>query len=569
MQASPEAHSMRARRAVLPLLAAACRDMPPAVAIASVLVNLMSLVLPLAVMQVYDRIIPRMALETLSALALTIAGVVILEAVLRVARGYVVSWQATSLAWQVHRDLLGRLLAMPDAQIDRESASRMLDRVQALMTYAEWHGSPSRLVLVDVPFVILFLGLMALIGGWLAAIPIALFLLLGLAALRRGEDLRRASAERATEDMKIRDFLIETLTGLTTVKAGAMEAQMLRRFERLQEGLAARTSRIIRLGEEAQAFAGLLSNLTQMVTVTWGAVLVIQGVLSVGTLACCVMLAGRAVQPLLRCIAVWNELQSVMVGLDEAAPLLALPPADGKNETERPSGALPVSLRTVSLSRREGGALILENATLHVPAGTILAVSGRDGAGKSTLVEALCGRVRPVSGEILVGGCALPDERDLVKDGIALVQSTPATVRGTIIDNIAMYRIGEEREITREAARLIGLEADINKLPLGYDTPLGEGVTAELPPGLVQRIVIARAIARRPGLLILDEANGALDLRADQLLARGLLRLRGHTTILIVTNRPSFAQIADQRLVLADGRLSAADQPPLRTEAVA
>ena len=104
MQASPEAHSMRARRAVLPLLAAACRDMPPAVAIASVLVNLMSLVLPLAVMQVYDRIIPRMALETLSALALTIAGVVILEAVLRVARGYVVSWQATiSFRWIMFR----------------------------------------------------------------------------------------------------------------------------------------------------------------------------------------------------------------------------------------------------------------------------------------------------------------------------------------------------------------------------------------------------------------------------------------------------------------------------------
>jgi ATP-binding cassette subfamily C protein LapB len=569
MQASPETHRTHARRAVLPLLVAACRDMPPAVAIASILINLMSLVLPLAVMQVYDRIIPRVALKTLGALALAIAAVVVLEALLRIARGHVVSWSATRLAWQVHRELLGRLMAMPDTTLDRESASRTLDRVQALMNYAEWHGSPSRLVLIDVPFVVLFLGLMALIGGWLAAIPVGLFLLLGLAALRRGDDLRRASAERATEDMKIRDFLIETLTGLTTVKAGAMEAQMLRRFERLQEGLAARTARIVRLGEEAQAFAGLLSNLTQMVTVTWGAVLVINGSLSVGTLACCVMLAGRAVQPLLRCIAVWNELQSVVVGLDKAGPLLELPPARGKTDTERPSGPLPISLRAVSLSRREGGALILDKVSLHVPAGTILAISGRDGAGKSTIVEALCGRITPVEGEILVGGCALPDERDLVKASIGLVQSTPATVRGTIIDNIAMYRRGDELDIAREAARLIGLEPDINKLPLGYDTPLGEGISAELPPGLIQRIVIARSIARRPGLLILDEANGALDLRADQLLARGLLRLRGHTTIVLITNRPSFAQIADQRLTLENGKLVAAEQPPLRKEAVA
>jgi ATP-binding cassette subfamily C protein LapB len=122
-----------------------------------------------------------------------------------------------------------------------------------------------------------------------------------------------------------------------------------------------------------------------------------------------------------------------------------------------------------------------------------------------------------------------------------------------------MHRKGDEIEIAIEAARLIGLDGDILQLPLGYDTPLAEGVGAEIPPTLVQRIAIARSIARRPGLLIIDEANSVLDLNSDLKLAQGLQRLRGHTTIILITNRPSFARIADRILVLENGTLLAGD----------
>ena len=545
MGAGPDTSSSGSRRRILSLLVTACRDMPRAVILASVLINLLSLVMPLAVMQVYDRIVPRHAIETLSALMLVIGCVVLVEALLRIARGHVVSWSATQLAWRAYRELLTRLFAAPEAALERESASRTLDRAQALMAYAEWHGSPSRLVLVDVPFVVFFLGLAALIGGWLALVPVALFAVLGVAAIQRGEALRRASAERATEDMKVRDFLIELLTGLTTVKAGAMEAQMLRRFERLQEGLAERSARIVRLGEEAQAFAGLLSNLTQMVTVTLGAVFVIDGHFSVGTLACCVMLAGRAVQPLLRCVAVWNELQTVVVGLEKAEPILALPVAKLAGTTERIQGALSIKLSDITL-RHPGGGVVLDRVSLDVPAGSILAIMGRDGAGKSTVVDMLSGRQVADEGRLRVGEKAFVTDSAILKGSIAVVRPGNAAVRGSILDNITMFRRGDEIEFAKEAARLIGLDSDILRLPLGYETPLSEGISAELPGGLVQRIAIARAIARRPGLLILDEANSGLDLRADQMLARGITRLRGHTTIVLITNRPSFAQIADQ-----------------------
>lgn len=139
-------------------------------------------------------------------------------------------------------------------------------------------------------------------------------------------------------------------------------------------------------------------------------------------------------------------------------------------------------------------------------------------------------------------------------------------MRGTIMDNLIMFRKGDEVELAIHAARLIGLDAQISKLPLGYQTVMSEGPSAELPSGLVQRIAIARAIARRPAVMILDEANGALDMSSDQLLTTGLRRLKGFTTTLIITNRPSFAAIADETWRLEAGKLELV--PPILTAPV-
>lgn len=545
----------RAQQRLFSLLATACLDMPASVVVSSILINLLSLFMPLAVMQVYDRIIPRQAVETLTVLVLVLTLSVTTEAIFRAARNHVVSWSATILAWRTHREVLKRVMAAPAQFLETESASRNLDRIQALVTYAEWHGSPSRLVLADLPFVALYVGLMVIVGGWLASIPIILFFILGIAAHRRSVTVRKTNVNRATEDMKARDFLIEALNGLPTIKASAMESQMQRRFERLQETIASHSFASIRLAEETQAFAGLLSSLTQMVTVTVGAVFVITGTLSVGALACCVMLAGRAVQPLLRCVAVWNELQSVIVGLEKADPLLHLPRVPNRTRAVWTKGPMDIRFDGVSFRHSADGRTILDRASIAVPAGGILAITGRDGSGKSTLVDLLCGYLPEYGGEIRIGGFDPRHDSAVLKQNVAVVRPGGSMMRGTIMDNITMFRKGDEIELAIHAARLIGLDAQISKLPLGYQTVMSEGPSAELPSGLVQRIAIARAIARRPSVIILDEANGALDMSSDHLLANGLRRLKGFTTILIITNRPSFAAIADQTWRLEAGRL--------------
>lgn len=544
-----------ARQRLFSLLATACLDMPTSVVVSSILINLLSLFMPLAVMQVYDRIIPRQAVETLTALVIVITLTVTAEAIFRIARNHVVSWSATILAWRTHHEVLKRVMAAPSSFLETESASRNLDRIQALTAYAEWHGSPSRLVLADLPFVALYVGLMIIVGGQLAAIPLALFFILGVAAHRRSTRVRKTNVNRAIEDMKTRDFLIEAINGLPTIKASAMESQMQRRFERLQQTLATHSFTSIRLAEETQAFSNLLSGLTQMMTVTVGAVFVIAGTLSIGALACCVMLAGRAVQPLLRCVAVWNELQSVIVGLEKAGPLLKLPRVQERSHPAWTKGPMNIRFAGVSFRHDQGSRMILDRASIAVPAGSILAITGRDGAGKSTLVDLICGYLPNYSGEIRIGGFDPRTDSATLKQYLAIVRPGASMMRGTIMDNLIMFRKGDEIELATRASRLIGLDAQISKLPLGYQTVMSEGPSAELPSGLVQRIAIARAIARRPAVLILDEANGALDMSSDQLLASGLRRLRGFTTTLIITNRPSFAAIADETWRLEAGKL--------------
>jgi ATP-binding cassette, subfamily C, bacterial LapB len=551
----PGPQPLSTRHRLTSIIVTACLDMSPIVAVSSVLINLLSLFMPLAVMVVYDRLIPRQAIETLTVLMFLIAGTAGVEAVFRVARNHIVSWSSTSLAWRTHREVLRRVMAAPSRLVELESASRSLDRIQALVTYAEWHGSPSRLVLADLPFVALYVALMVLVGGWLAAVPILLFCVLGIAVHQRSIAVREINLARATEDMKTRDFLIETLSGLPTIKASAMENQMQRRFERLQETVAEHSFSSMKLAEETQAFTGLLSNLTQMITVTVGAAFVIGGEISVGALACCVMLAGRAVQPLLRCVAVWNELQAVIVGLEKAEPVLNLPRVEDHLASMLPKGPLDLQFDNVSFGHRADGPMLLSNASLRAKAGSILAISGRDGSGKSSIADLICGYLTNFEGRIRVGDFDPKYDAASLKQCIAIVRPGASIMRGTILDNITMFRKGDELELAVQAAKLIGLDADICKLPLGYQTVMSEGLSTELPAGLVQRVAIARAIARRPGLIILDEANGALDMRSDQLLINGLRRIKGFTTVLIITNRPSFAAIADQTFRIEAGRL--------------
>jgi ATP-binding cassette, subfamily C, bacterial LapB len=369
-------------------------------------------------------------------------------------------------------------------------------------------------------------------------------------------------------EARIQDFMIETLNGIVTVKALGTEQQILRRFERLSEHAAGSTHDVVRLADDAQSFGSMISILTQIATATIGAILAVNGEISVGVVACSTMLAGRVIQPLLRLVSAWNEIQGVIVSEEIARPIFDLPTSDRSGAPAPDREHLPARLvfNDVWIAPCRGKAPTLTGATLEVAPGEIIAITGRDNIGKSTIARLAAGQLVPETGEVLVDGVAASIAEAQMRGSVALIDHQNATIRGSVLNNLTLFR-NERIAAARAAARMLDLEGDINRLPRGYDTRVGEAATETLPVGFLQRVAIARAIASRPRLLILDEANGSFDYDSDQALAKALLSLKGEITMVVITNRPSFAAIADRLFTLVDGKFCQLERSKLPTQA--
>lgn len=530
--------------------------LPRAIYVSSFFINFLALALPLVILQVYDRILPNQATETLTLLVLGLVGVLILDTAMKIARAYMVGWVTARHEYSVANDAVLRILNTPSAKMESDAPSVHLDRINALDAMREFYGGQSRLLLLDLPFVFIFLGLMALIGGYIVIVPIVLFLVLGAVSIARGSVLRKVLQTRAQHDDRRYDFIIESLIGVETVKALAMEPQIQRRFERLQKIGASASHDTILLGNEVQIIGVLFSNMAMICVVTVGAFMVIHGQLTMGTLAACTLLSGRTIQPLLKGLGLWTQLQRLSVARERIAKLFENRVSDRNAGKAISNLHGAVSLSEVSFSYGPDKPLILKNLNLDIPPGEMIGLRGGDGSGKSTLMKLIRGELQPTSGQVRLDGYDPAQvERASVADWLAYVPKDASIFRGTILENITMFRGGQAIDDAREAAQMIGLEADIHRLPAGYDMVLSEGITEELPAGLIQRIIIARALARKPKVLLFDEANTSLDGRSDALLRQGLEQIMGDTTILLVSLRPSLLRMASRVYSLLDGQL--------------
>lgn len=547
----------------LKLLADTFVTLPADVIAASVVINLLGLTLPLVILQIYDRVIQHSATATLSLLVLGTACALVMEVALRIARSHIITWRAMQVAWEKNAEAAARVANAPANLVDTVPAARWIQRLQAVATVSEFQISPARLVLVDLPFAVIFLALLLLSSAWLALVPVLVFVMFGVIAIARGIELRGATAERMGAEAKSRDFLMEALNGIVTAKALGMEQQILRRFERLAEQTAGCTYNVVRLADYAQSYGSMVSVLTQIATATTGAALVINGQLSVGVVACATMLAGRIMQPLLRLVAAWNEIQGVLAAKETAKYVFELPDARRQAPaiSERPKLPARLIFDNVTFAHLGGRTPVLAQATLDVQPGEIIAIAGRDSSGKSTVGRLAAGQLIPQKGQVWIDRVAACMGEARLRGTVAVVNHQNACVRGTVLNNLTMFRDSERLEAAREAARVVGLEQSINRLPRGYDTRLGDAASETLPAGLLQRIAIARAIASNPRLLILDEANTVLDYESEIALTNGLRALKGRITIILITSRPSFAAIADRVFTLVDGRFCQIERP--------
>ena len=527
-------------------------SVPISVKFASFSVNLLALALPLSIMQVYDRVIPNHSLATLAYLFLGLTFAIAIDYALKISRSALLSWHATQFVEKVENEGVSRFLRAPNGSFERCPAAVNISRYAAAAALADYHSGQARLVAIDLPFVGIALIVLTIVGGTMVLVPAVLFFIFAALAIGRARKFRKILDLRTAQDNRKYDFIAEVLAGIHTVKGMAMEPQMQRRFERLQQAVAETTMASILTGQANQTSAMLYGNISQLIVVAIGGSQVINDHLTMGALACCTMLSGQILQPLLRAISLWTERENVDHRRAEVRLLLDLPSVE-----PAPVGLTSVvgDIQFENVTFRYDTAVdpALEVVDLSIKVGTITGVKGKGGSGRTTLLKLIQGDIEPASGRVTIGGVSTMEPNfQAIRPCIAYVGAAPVMFSGTIMENLTVFS-PEKRDFARKMSQLFGLETTINLLPDGYETELGRGIGDDLPMSIAQQVNIVRALTNRPRVLALDEANMVLDAVAEPALIRALETLRGRLTVIVVTHRPSLLALCDRLILVEDG----------------
>lgn len=521
--------------------------------IASVGINILGLALPIFILQIYDRVLPNQAEMTLLALSLGLVAALAADVALRWLRANIATWNGARFEHHLRCEAVERLLRAPLGRFERETPGAYLERVNAIGVVRNFHASQLLLVLVDLPFSLLFLALIAYLGGWLVLVPIALLVVFGVLTAAVGRALSDSVVDRAEADRRRYDFQIETLRGIFTVKVLALANLLLRRHEALQEASAVSVRRTMYQSSLAQTVGGVFSQINLAALVAFGALLVLGGGMTVGALAACTLLSGRALQPLQTALGLWTRYQEIRTAHARLAEVTSLP-SECEGRTAMPAIEGSIELIDIAYRRGPDEPLLLNGVNLKVEPGEIVGIEGDTGAGKSTLLLAMAGLLQAECGTVRVDGHDISEiDPTWLRRHVALLPQNGALFGGTILDNLTNFRDGECDNEALYLSYLLGLDEAIKRLPDGFDSRVG--ASEVLPAGLRQRIAIVRELVKQPRIILFDDADRALDADSSRKLLGLLKQFGGNTAIVVVSSKPQILNAAGRRFRLSRGRL--------------
>jgi len=522
----------------------------------SLFVNIFALGLPVFILQVYDRVLPNLGLTTMQFLVIGLIAVMLLDFFLKTARAAVTTYTGARFEHLARVSAVDHILRTPQDVYENDTPGAYLDKVNAIGVVKDFYSSQLGTLMIDLPFAVFFLGMIWFLGGVMVAVPLVLLTLFGIMAIVVGGNLRRAVDNRSQVDNRRYDFLIEIINGIHTVKAQAFKNLLQRRFDPMQE-MSARAVRSVAMQSSiAQSLGSTFGQLNMACVIGIGAILVIDGALSAGELAACTLLSGRAMQPLQSAMGLWTNFQSIRVACENAASVLELPAEDMSNLPDMPAVKGDLELRDVTFGYQGTETPLIKRLNLHAAPGEMIGIDGDNSSGRSTLLKLMMGLIRPNEGAVTLDGHDLAAHKSQsYRRQMAFLTADSDVYSGTILDNMTYFRGGRYIGKAMKIARQLGLDEEIKRLPEGYGTHVGDGAGGVLPAGFVQRITVIRAMIDDPKVVLFDNANHGLDSTSDKTLMEYINSLRGKTTVILVTSRPSWLRMADRRFMMSSGDL--------------
>ncbi len=531
------------------------------VLLATVVVNILALVGPIFVLNVYDRVVPNNAFDTLWALAIGVLIAYLFDFLLRNLRAYFTDVAGKNADVLIASRLMQQLTGM---RFDRrpDSVGTLANNLREYESLREFFSSTTLMALVDLPFLVLFIALIAYIGGWLALAPLLAVPLTIAVGMSLQKSFQKVVGDAYREGAQKNALLVEVINGLETVKTSSAEGQVQKRWEEVV-GLNARsTGRVKALSNFSTAFSQSISQLVGLIIIVGGVYLIADGKLTMGGLIACNILVGRAMAPLGAIAAMLTRLQQSRTALASLEMLMELPNERPAGQEFIRAGELSPSLELEGIQFQYPNAQVasLQGVTIRIAAGERVGIIGRTGSGKSTVGRLFLGLYQPQEGSVRLGGI---DLRQLhvadLRHRIGYVNQDLQLFYGSIRDNIAFGAPYVDGQAILRAASLAGVADFVRGHPAGFDWQVGER-GANLSGGQRQAVAIARALLLDPDILILDEPTSAMDNAAEAQLRERLATLTAGKTLVLFTHRTSMLQLVD-RIIVMDGGRVVADGP--------
>ena len=522
----------------------------------SFMLQLFGLISPLFFQVVMDKVLVHKGMTTLDVLVIGLVVVVVFESVLTYLRTYVFSHTTSRIDVELGARLFRHLVQLPLSYFQARRVGDSVARVRELENIRSFLTGNALTVVLDVLFSVIFIAVMLFYSVTLTLIVlVSLPLYFGL-SLAIVPILRRRLDEKFARGAENQAMLVETVTGIQTVKATALEPAFGRRWDGQLAGYVSagfKTQNVATLGHEG---INLIGKLVNAATLWWGAHLVMDQQLTVGQFVAFNMFAQRVAQPIMRMAQLWTDFQQTGISMARLGDILntrtEVPPS---NAAQLPPLKGHVVFDQVSHRYRPEAAPVLHSLSLDVAAGEVLGIVGRSGSGKSTLTKLVQRLYSPEQGRVIIDGIdiSLIDAAQLRRQ-VGVVLQENLLFNRSVRENIAITDPAAPIEVVVQVAKLAGAHEFISELPEGYDTVVGEQGST-LSGGQRQRIAIARALFGNPRILIFDEATSALDYESEAIIQRNMARICKGRTVLIIAHRLSAVRHANRIVVMDRGRI--------------
>ncbi|QDI02333.1 type I secretion system permease/ATPase [Xanthomonas cerealis pv. cerealis] len=523
--------------------------------IVSFFIQLFALVTPLFYQVVMDKVLVHHGLTTLDVIAIGLVSMGVFEVLLSGLRTYVFAHTTSKIDVELGARLFRHVLALPLAYFESRRVGDTIARVRELENIRNFLTGQALTSLLDLLFTVVFLAVMFWYSGWLTLIVVLSLPLYALISALVTPVLRTRLNEKFARGADNQSFLVETISGIGTVKAMAVDPRVTRTWDNQLAGYVNAGFGVTRIATLGQQSVQIVQKLTAVAVLFWGAKLVIEGKLSVGQLIAFNMLSGQVTAPIIRLAQLWQDFQQVGISVERLGDIL-------NTRTEVPGSrlALPpirgqVTFERVTFRYRPDAPEVLNSIELDVRPGEVIGIVGRSGSGKSTLTKLVQRLYTPERGRVLIDGqdLALADPAWLRRQ-LGVVLQENFLFNRSVRENIALSDPGMSLDRVINAAKLAGAHDFIVELPEGYDTKVGEH-GAGLSGGQRQRIAIARALIGDPRILILDEATSALDYESEHAVMSNMRSICKGRTVLIIAHRLSTVRQANRIVVVEKGRI--------------